>query len=191
MKMPQRGIWSVTVPGAVAGWDALHKRFGRTKWAELLRPGHILRGRRISSQRVGEPVVERGFDTDGVADACERRKLYLAGGKAPQPGDWFTQPRPRRHVPLDRRGGQGRLYKGSIAKRDPGDFEGAGRHVHGRRIWPSSSPSGSTRSRPTTGDGESPNCRRTAKGSRPGDVQHHGAISAWGVWPGIRQGAAA
>src|SRR5262249_2145982 len=27
--MPHRGIDSVTVPGAVAGWEALHHRFGR------------------------------------------------------------------------------------------------------------------------------------------------------------------
>jgi len=27
--MPQRGIHSVTVPGAVAGWMALHEKFGK------------------------------------------------------------------------------------------------------------------------------------------------------------------
>src|ERR1700704_997583 len=36
--MPQTGIHSVTVPGAVAGWDAMHTRFGRLTMADLLGP---------------------------------------------------------------------------------------------------------------------------------------------------------
>src|SRR5579863_5316559 len=36
--MPQSGIDSVTVPGAVAGWDALHHRFGRLAWPDLFQP---------------------------------------------------------------------------------------------------------------------------------------------------------
>src|SRR6185369_2699600 len=27
-EMPERGVYTVTVPGAVAGWNALHERFG-------------------------------------------------------------------------------------------------------------------------------------------------------------------
>src|SRR3954471_5063768 len=37
-EMPQRGVYSVTVPGAVAGWDALHARFGRLPFKDLLAP---------------------------------------------------------------------------------------------------------------------------------------------------------
>src|SRR5207237_5005388 len=33
--MPQRGIQSVTVPGAVSGWDALLTRFGTKKFADV------------------------------------------------------------------------------------------------------------------------------------------------------------
>ena len=35
--MPARGIYSVTVPGAVAGWDALRERFGRLPMADCWR----------------------------------------------------------------------------------------------------------------------------------------------------------
>src|SRR6266702_7389133 len=37
-RMPSRGIDSVTVPGAVAGWNALHSRFGKLAWKEDLQP---------------------------------------------------------------------------------------------------------------------------------------------------------
>src|SRR5437016_634016 len=36
--MPQHGINSVTVPGAVSGWDALLTKFGTKKFAEVLAP---------------------------------------------------------------------------------------------------------------------------------------------------------
>src|SRR5438874_1749474 len=36
--MPQNGIHSVTVPGAVAGWEALRARLGRLPLATLLAP---------------------------------------------------------------------------------------------------------------------------------------------------------
>ena len=34
--MPEHGIHSVTVPGAVDGWSNLHSRFGKKKFAEVL-----------------------------------------------------------------------------------------------------------------------------------------------------------
>src|SRR5687768_6870280 len=37
-KMPQRGIYSVTVPGVVAGWNALRAKFGSKPFSELLAP---------------------------------------------------------------------------------------------------------------------------------------------------------
>src|SRR5216683_3929121 len=36
--MPEEGIQTVTVPGCVAGWEKLHKKFGRLGWGELFRP---------------------------------------------------------------------------------------------------------------------------------------------------------
>ena len=37
-KMPASGIDTVTVPGAVDGWNKLHQRFGRMQWKELFTP---------------------------------------------------------------------------------------------------------------------------------------------------------
>src|SRR6202789_2621093 len=37
-EMPQKGIDSVTVPGAVDGWTKLHDRFGKLPWRDLFQP---------------------------------------------------------------------------------------------------------------------------------------------------------
>ena len=49
--MPQSGVHSVTVPGAVAGWAALGERFGRTPLARILEPA-------IAMADDGFPVAE-------------------------------------------------------------------------------------------------------------------------------------
>ena len=41
-EIPARGIDSVTVPGAVAGWDALRRRFGKLSMAEDVAPAAAL-----------------------------------------------------------------------------------------------------------------------------------------------------
>ncbi len=37
-EMPERGPWSITVPGGVHSWGEAHRRFGRLDWAFLLAP---------------------------------------------------------------------------------------------------------------------------------------------------------
>src|SRR5262249_21993673 len=49
--MPSSGIHSVTVPGAVAGWDALLSRFGKRTFADVLAPA-------IAFAKAGFPVTE-------------------------------------------------------------------------------------------------------------------------------------
>ena len=49
--MPQRGIHSVTVPGAVDGWEELLDRFGTKKFADVLAPA-------IRAAEDGFPVTE-------------------------------------------------------------------------------------------------------------------------------------
>ena len=36
--MPQRGVYSVTVPGVVAGWHAMREKFGKLEFNQLLAP---------------------------------------------------------------------------------------------------------------------------------------------------------
>ena len=67
--MPQSGIHSVTVPGAVAGWAMLHEDFGRLPLADVLEPAA-----RVAEE--GIPVAEliaAEWASSGDAAAVARR----------------------------------------------------------------------------------------------------------------------
>ena len=55
---PKRGWDSVTVPGAIAGWAALHERFGRLPFEQCLQPAieYAVRGYGVST------IVKRKWD---------------------------------------------------------------------------------------------------------------------------------
>ncbi len=112
-RMPHFGIYSATVPGAVAGWWALHQRFGKLPWKELFLPA-------IYYARHGFPVtqfvaaywhgdqahLQRGVNT----------QVFLPGGKAPQVGQTFRNPAYARALELVADGGPQAFYRGPIAK---------------------------------------------------------------------------
>lgn len=88
--IPARGPGSISVPGMVRGWEAMHQRFGRLPWAEVLAPAARL-------AKAGFPV------SHGVARASERyhevlaqdpgsRRILLAGGAPLRPGSILRQP---------------------------------------------------------------------------------------------------
>ena len=86
--VPMRGWDSVTVPGAVAGWAALSKRYGKLPFAELLAPAIELAERghgvaRIVSHKWGlqVPLLEK---LPGYAQA------FMPQGRAPAPGERFV-----------------------------------------------------------------------------------------------------
>jgi gamma-glutamyltranspeptidase/glutathione hydrolase len=85
--MPSGGIHSVTVPGAVAGWDALRSRFGSLSFAELLAPA-------IAYAEQGFPITE--VVAEGWAHCAERlleqrytAATYLRDGCPPRAGEIF------------------------------------------------------------------------------------------------------
>ena len=86
-KMPLRTIDSVTVPGAVAGWNALHERFGRVQWKELFVPA-------VFYAEQGYPVPEliHEFWSDApevFANDPEGQRTYLPNRKVPAVGEIF------------------------------------------------------------------------------------------------------
>src|SRR6201982_392950 len=114
-KMPAEGIDTVTVPGAVDGWNKLHQRFGRIAWKDLFTPA-------IYSAANGFPVQERiSADWRGSARAKlkndpESRRVFLIRDEAPQMGDVFKNPDVAKALRLLAAGGPREFYTGEIGK---------------------------------------------------------------------------
>jgi gamma-glutamyltranspeptidase/glutathione hydrolase len=112
--MPVAGIDSVTVPGAVAGWHALHERFGHLAWKDLFSPA-------ISYADDGYPVPEiiASYWNDAaetVSQDAEARQVYLPGGKPPAVGQVFQNHDLAKALRLVAEGGADAFYKGEIAR---------------------------------------------------------------------------
>jgi len=114
-KMPQKGIYSVTVPGVVAGWDAMRAKFGTKPFSELLASAIY--------------YAENGFPlSETIADGWARsvkmhsehpnsRKTYLVDGtRAPKVGEVFRNPDLAGSLRLIADKGRDGYYKGKTAE---------------------------------------------------------------------------
>jgi len=113
-EMPQYGIDSATVPGAVDGWQKLHDRFGKLPWHDLFQPA-------IFYAEHGYPVAEVIHDYWAGAQATLERnpesvRVFMPGGKVPATGEVFRNPDIARTLTLIANEGEGVYYKGVIAQ---------------------------------------------------------------------------
>ena len=113
--MPQAGIHTVTVPGAVNGWANIHQRFGKLPWKDLFQPA-------IAYAEQGFPVpevIQEAWSTQGSVQRLrsqeESARVFLPGGKPPQEGDVFRNPELARALRLVAEKGPDAFYKGEIA----------------------------------------------------------------------------
>ncbi len=86
----QQGIMSVTVPGALAGWDKLLRTYGKRTLAQALQPaiGYARDGFPVSPIIAAQWANETKFlQRDSAAAAT-----FLPGGHAPKAGEWFRNP---------------------------------------------------------------------------------------------------
>jgi gamma-glutamyltranspeptidase/glutathione hydrolase len=101
--IPPFGSLSVTVPGAVDGWYALHDKFGKLPMSDLLAPA-------ISYARDGFPLSQYiaalwAANMEGLAFSQDVEEFenaqhtYLINGTAPVQGQVFKNPDLRAHVP--------------------------------------------------------------------------------------------
>ena len=114
-EMPQKGINSVTVPGAVDGWHALAEKFGRKKLAEDLSAA-------IFTARNGFPVPEMAAAYwAGQADLLRSNeaasKLYLPNDRAPKAGEVFRNEDLAWSLQQIAEHGRDAYYKGEIARK--------------------------------------------------------------------------
>jgi gamma-glutamyltranspeptidase/glutathione hydrolase len=112
--MPPAGIDSVTVPGAVAGWQALHQRFGKLPWKDLF-PSAIFYA--DEGYAVPEIIASYWNDASGwIANDAEAQKIYLPGGKPPAVGQVFQNHDLAKALRLVAENGADAFYKGEIAR---------------------------------------------------------------------------
>lgn len=113
--MPLHTIDAVTVPGAVAGWDALLHQFGRLSLAELLAPA-------IELARDGFPVSELTAGAwkageEGLRRHTNTAAVFLPRGRAPEVGELFSNPAMAWAYGQVAQYGRQAFYEGAIAQR--------------------------------------------------------------------------
>ena len=113
-RMPGGGIHTVTVPGAVAGWDAMRSRFGKLPLADLLAPA-------IYYADEGFPVTDVIADywAGGAARLAAEplaAQTFLPNGHAPRAGEVFKNPRLAGTLRLIAQKGAAGFYEGKTAE---------------------------------------------------------------------------
>ena len=113
--MPEHGIYPVTVPGTVDGWQKLADKFGRKKLAEDLASA-------IKIAQDGFPVPEMASaywagGTDFLRGDSSAAQTYLIQDHAPRVGEIFKNPDLAWSLQQIAAHGRDAFYKGEIAKK--------------------------------------------------------------------------
>ncbi|HEX5818519.1 MAG TPA: gamma-glutamyltransferase family protein [Gemmatimonadales bacterium] len=122
--MPFRSVETITVPGAVAGWDALRERFGALGFDRLLAPairyaeeGFPVAEVTARGWRASEPLL-RGQDAAAAT--------FLVNGRAPAEGELFRNPGLARTLRRIAEKGRDGFYRGPTADAVVALVRGAG-----------------------------------------------------------------
>jgi gamma-glutamyltranspeptidase/glutathione hydrolase len=112
-EMPQRGIHSVTVPGAVHAWQTLSNAYGNKKFPDLIEAA-------IRHADEGFPVAELTAESWQEAEPRLRSDEgaaahYLVEGRAPRAGEIFRNRRMARTLRAIAEQGADAAYNGEIA----------------------------------------------------------------------------
>ena len=113
---PPRGWDSVSVPGAVAAWAALSKRFGKLPFADLMAPAA-----EIAERGYAVPVVvqQKWTLASKVAELVSGpgyAQTFLPKGRPPEVGERFTMPHAARALKLIGATKGEAFYRGEIAQ---------------------------------------------------------------------------
>lgn len=113
-RFPPYGPLPVSVPGAVDGWNELHKKFGKLSWSELFGPA-------IFYAENGFPVTELiAYYLERASKVLSRYEgfsdVFMPGGKTPAKAEIFRNPFLAETYRKIAVGGRDAFYKGSIAR---------------------------------------------------------------------------
>ncbi len=118
-RMPARGWWPVTVPGAVALWRDLHARFGRLDFEEVLRPAVDL----AYSGHPVAPVVAHYWKRSAEVflglegpEFAGWGRTFAPGGRAPEAGETVRLAGHARTLARIARSKGDDFYRGRVAR---------------------------------------------------------------------------
>ncbi len=114
-KLPSRGPLSVSVPGCVDGWYALHRRFGKLPMQELISPA-------VEYARQGFPVSEVIAGSWEGSVAIHKKwpgfiETFTLNGRAPREGEIFKNPHLAATLEKIARFGRDAFYEGEVAEK--------------------------------------------------------------------------
>lgn len=110
-----RGPESITVPGAVAGWDALLKKYGTMTLAQALQPaiGYAENGYVVTPVIANDWLGEKALlEKDPGA-----RATLLVNGQTPKAGDFFRNPDLANSYRMIAKDGPAALYGGALGQK--------------------------------------------------------------------------
>ena len=118
--LPKLGAVTVSVPGALAGWAALHQRYGKLPWADLFEPAiHACENGSPTPQIIGYYIKRNllAFTRagSGVEETANAMHTYAPGGHAPNENDVRRNPDLARTYRTVAQGGREAFYDGPIA----------------------------------------------------------------------------
>jgi gamma-glutamyltranspeptidase / glutathione hydrolase len=111
--MPQSGIHSVTVPGAVAGWYAMHQKYGKLPWKDLFQAAIAFAEKGYGVPEGMTEMWDMPIIVKALAANPESSRVFLP---APQTGQLFRNPGMARAFRLVAEQGPAAYYKGEIAE---------------------------------------------------------------------------
>jgi len=114
--MPTESVEDVTVPGALAGWQALLQRFGTITLSQALVPAieYAEHGFPVT------PIIARDWAAEAARlarDDGARATFLVDGTRAPREGEWFTNSDLARSFRLIAAQGPAALYGGELGQR--------------------------------------------------------------------------
>ncbi|MEK8047983.1 gamma-glutamyltransferase family protein [Ideonella margarita] len=112
---PQRGWDAVTVPGAVSGWVALHARFGRLPFEDLMAPAAEIAERGYAVPVVVQQKWQAASTVAALTAQPGFAETFLPHGRAPQVGERFVMAGAARALRAIGRSGGEAFYTGEIA----------------------------------------------------------------------------
>jgi gamma-glutamyltranspeptidase/glutathione hydrolase len=115
-ELPFRGVYTVTVPGAVSGWAAMHAKFGKLPLATDLAPAIWYAEHGFPLMEITAGLWSRSLKL--LSESPESASTWLVGEprRTPLAGEMFKNPNLARSLRRIAEQGRDGFYKGPIAQ---------------------------------------------------------------------------